>query len=249
MSSLYTKRGIYYLQICHQGKRFSISLGTKSKQNAQKIRRDAELLILKKLISPPELKKRVSFTKLVEIYLESDHPWSKATRAMNTSILRNYLKKGLHGNMTTKAIYRGRINTVINWAFEHGYETDHRKLKGDIKGNPRLRVFSDFELNLLLNEIEPLLFLNFVKLAYFTGARQGELRQLRKDQIEESYISVTGKQGGRIVKLTRQAKEVIKQVINNTSSPCLFTTNGKRAPRYYAKDYVVSTFTTLRSPQ
>ena len=53
-------------------------------------------------------------------------------------------------------------------------------------------------------------FNQFVQLAYYTGARSGEIRSLAQENVLDDYIIVRGKTGRRIVKLNNQAKEVIR---------------------------------------
>ena len=49
------------------------------------------------------------------------------------------------------------------------------------------------------------LFNNFVRFAYYTGARSGEIRRISRDNVMEDSLVVRGKTGRRMVKLNSQA--------------------------------------------
>jgi integrase len=85
------------------------------------------------------------------------------------------------------------------------------KLTGDIIGKARNRVLSNDELNMLNKGIKCSNFNSFVRLAYYTGARSGEIRSLRRENIKNDHIVVNGKTGPRMVKLNSQAKKIIKE--------------------------------------
>ena len=86
-----------------------------------------------------------------------------------------------------------------------------KKLHGNTKGVPRTRVFSQSELELLFNNVSDQEFGDFIKFAYYTGARSGEIRQISKESIKDDYILVNGKTGRRTVKLNSQAKEIMNR--------------------------------------
>ena len=52
-------------------------------------------------------------------------------------------------------------------------------------------------------------FNDFVRFAYYTGARSGEIRSLSRDRVLEDSLVVRGKTGRRLIKLNGQAKEII----------------------------------------
>ena len=70
-------------------------------------------------------------------------------------------------------------------------------------------------------------FNSFVRFAYYTCARSGEIRSLSRDCVLEDSLIVPGKTGRRMVKLNNQAK----QLINNQDE--LWN---------YTKDYVSHKF-------
>jgi len=49
----------------------------------------------------------------------------------------------------------------------------------------------------------------FVKFAYYTGARLGEIRAIKPEHINGNSILIDGKTGKRLLKLTQQAKDVL----------------------------------------
>jgi integrase len=52
-------------------------------------------------------------------------------------------------------------------------------------------------------------FNSFVRFAYYTGARSGEIRSISRDNVLEDSLVARGKSGRRIIKLNGQAKEII----------------------------------------
>ncbi len=54
-------------------------------------------------------------------------------------------------------------------------------------------------------------FNSFVRFAYYTGARSGEIRSISRDNVLDDSLIVRGKSGRRIVKLNGQAKDIIKE--------------------------------------
>ena len=83
------------------------------------------------------------------------------------------------------------------------------KLEGDTKGESRNRVLSDSELKTLLNEIRDNRFNLFVRFAYYTGARSGEIRSISREYIFSKHIVAYGKSGKRLIKLNTQAQKIL----------------------------------------
>ena len=73
-----------------------------------------------------------------------------------------------------------------------------------------MRTFTDNELKLLLNQLKPYKFQLFVRFAYYTGARRGEIASLRQENISQEFVS--GKSGKRQIKLNKQAKAVLVKI-------------------------------------
>ena len=64
-------------------------------------------------------------------------------------------------------------------------------------------------MNLIFAELKDDLFNSFVRFAYYTGARSGEIRKLNKNQIINGTIEVIGKTGKRFIRINKQAKFVL----------------------------------------
>ena len=101
------------------------------------------------------------------------------------------------------------INACNNWGFKHGLIQQPIKIEGGSKWESRNRVLSDSELKTLLDEIRDNRFNLFVRFAYYTGARSGEIRSISKENIFDKHIVAYGKSGKRLIKLNTQAKEIL----------------------------------------
>ena len=127
---------------------------------------------------------KLSFNNLVSNYLEyHGHDWVNSTRKRNKELLNKYLTNSFPDNFTTKAMTIRVINACNNWGFKHGLINKPIKIEGGSKWETRNRVLSDSELKNLLNEIRDNRFNLFVRLAYYTGARSGEIRSISRENI------------------------------------------------------------------
>ncbi len=228
MASLYNNNGTYYLSVSLKGKRRSRSLGTRDLKTAKKLKPFVEFEILKELHGVNEKRNDLSFPELVELYLSTDHDWAKSTIELKTYILHSFLNgKSLPTNITSKAIHIRTINSCWNWGLKRGHITKAKKLDGNTKGEARTRVYSDIELKLIFNELKDDLFNTFVRFAYYTGARSGEIRRLNRCQINHGSIEVIGKTGKRFIKINSQAEKILSKTNQLWS---------------YSKDYVSHSF-------
>jgi len=213
MASVYRKStGVYYLSVSFQNNRITRSLETKSYETAKKITPEIEKQILTELINGKKQKEAVSlsFNKLVTKYVTyQNQNWAKSTRERNTSLLNNYLLRGYPTNVTTKGMTIRTINACNNWGFKHGLIQQPIKIEGGSKWESRNRVLSDSELKTLLDEIRDNRFNLFVRFAYYTGARSGEIRSISKENIFDKHIVAYGKSGKRLIKLNNQANELL----------------------------------------
>ncbi len=66
-------------------------------------------------------------------------------------------------------------------------------IKGDTKGEFRVRTYADEELKLMFSEITDEDFNAFVRFAYYTGARSGEIRCLSRENVLDESLVVKGK--------------------------------------------------------
>ena len=62
----------------------------------------------------------------------------------------------------------------------------------------------------MFNLLEPIDFNRFIKLAYYTGARRGEICSISPDNVLDESLVVFGKTGRRYIKLNSQAQMLIK---------------------------------------
>ena len=210
MASLYKKRDIWYISSMIDKRRISVSLRTKDKRIAKQLKPKAELELLSQLSGATQPSKNLPFDELVRCYLKADHNWSKRTKELNEYVFRSYQSgKPLPPNPTTRAIFVRTINTCWNWGMKQGLITKAYKLEGDTQGESRNRVLSDSELKTLLDEIGDNRFNLFVRFAYYTGARSGEIRSISKENIFGKHIVAYGKSGKRLIKLNTQAKEIL----------------------------------------
>ena len=213
MASVYRKStGVYYLAVTFQNSRITRSLGTHCYETAKKVTPQIEKQILSELISGVNEKKpqNLSFNNLVSKYLKYQrHDWANSTRKRNKELLKKYLVNGFPDNSTTKAMTIRVINACNNWGFKHGLINKPIKIEGGSKWESRNRVLSDSELKTLLDEIKDNRFNLFVRFAYYTGARSGEIRSISRENIFSNHIVAYGKSGKRLIKLNNQAQKIL----------------------------------------
>ncbi len=102
------------------------------------------------------------------------------------------------------------LNRCYKWGYEEGLIDKAKNFKGGNDFEARTRVFNADELSLILNDIQPYEFQLFVRFAYYTGTRQGEIRCLNNDNIKNAFVF--GKSGKRQIKITTQAQRVLDEV-------------------------------------
>ena len=211
MASLYRRKsGIYYLSVVFQGKRQTRSLGTTSLELAKELTPALEKNLINEIINGKQ-KQDLPFKELAKRYLEYDHNWSKSTLKLNTYKLNYYLRYGYPKNKTTKAMTIRIINGCNKWGKEQGFINSYQRIRGGSDYDPRDRVLSQDELKTLFDSVTPYHFNQFVRFAYYTGARSGEIRRLSRVRLFSDYMIVSGKSGQRTVKLNSQAKNIIKE--------------------------------------
>ena len=201
---MWLNNNTWYDSVTLNGKRKVFSLKTKNKRIAthrSKKLRDYYLLEL----ANPNRKKIVD--QSINTILSAEHNWSDKTRSHYTTVLKQYANGvPFPTNKSSKANWLRHINVCLKWGFENGYLDKLKKLKGDQQGLPRLRVYNNAEMQIILNEVKDELFNLFVKFAYYTGARRGELLNIKSIQMD--HMLVTGKSGERMVKLNNQSRAI-----------------------------------------
>jgi len=210
MATLYKNRDVWYITASYENQRLTRSLRTKDRQVAKRLKPIVELELLKELTGSNPRKRNLTFNEIAGKYLSAKHNWAPRTRELNSQILRAHISgKPLPPHPTTKAIHTRVINICWNWGLKQGLITKAFKLEGDTKGESRNRVLSDSELKTLLDEIRDNRFNLFVRFAYYTGARSGEIRSISRENIFSNHIVAYGKSGKRLIKLNNQAQEIL----------------------------------------
>jgi len=228
MASLYKNKDTWYLAINHNGKRLTRSLKTKEKKIAKQLKLYIESELIAELIGIKKRNEKLNFPEIVERFLKAEHGWAKSTYDLNRLILRTHIEgKPLPINPTSRAIHIRHINQCWSWGLKNDLVEKAYKIPGDTKGESRLRVYSEDELKLMFSEIKDGAFNSFVRFAYYTGARSGEIRRISRENILETSLVVKGKTGRRMVKLNGQAQDIIK---------------GQEPLWSYSKDYVSHRF-------
>ena len=213
MASLYKKRDIWYISTMANNKRITKSLRTKDYRTAKKIKSFTETHILREINGLVKSNARLDFKELVNRYLKTNHSWSKATYNLNKRILSSQISGNhLPLNPTSRAIYIRHINLCWKWGIKNNLVEKAYLIPGDTKGESRNRVLNDSELKTLLDEIRDNRFNLFVRFAYHTGARSGEIRFISIENIFSNHIVAYGKSGKRLIKLNNQAQEIISNL-------------------------------------
>ena len=194
-------------------KRITKSLRTKDYRTAKKIKSFTETHILQEINGLVKSNARLDFKDLVNRYLKTNHSWSKATYDLNKRILSSQISGNpLPLNPTSRAIYIRHINLCWKWGIKNNLVEKAYLIPGNTKGESRNRVLSDSELKTLLDKIKDNRFNLFVRFAYYTGARSGEIRSISRENIFSNHIVAYGKSGKRLIKLNNQAQEIISSL-------------------------------------
>ena len=211
MSSLYKNNNTYYLSVQLDKKRVTRSIHTDDYKVARALKPEFEKKLLLELINGDK-PKETPLKELIELYLNADHNWRRNTLILNRRLLHGYLKKGFPKHPTTKSMVIRVLNACNNWGFKKKLIPRYESIPGGNKYEARTRVYTREELDLMFEKITPKHFNLFVQFAYYSGARSGEIRRISKENIFSDYIVVFGKAGRRLLKLNKQAREIIKDV-------------------------------------
>ena len=144
MSSLYKNKNIYYLSLYHNGKRITKSFKSSEHKVAKALKPLMEASIIQELTGIKESNAELSFPQLVNRFLKANHPWSQSTRDLNTYILKSYLKKKpLPSNPSSRATNIRHINQCWKWGVKNKLVRKAELIKGDTKGESRLRTYTE----------------------------------------------------------------------------------------------------------
>ena len=209
MASLYKKNNTWFVSVQINGKRISRSLKTDNYDTAKLLESKIEYELILQLMGLKEDNKELGFKELSDKFLNQKSR-ANSTQLIYENAYKNYLEgKPLPSNPNSRGIHIRAINACWNWGLKKGIITKAYKLDMDTRVEPRQRTYSDKELNLMFEHIETDEFNRFVRFAYYTGARSGEIRSISVENVQNEYIVVRGKTGRRLIKLNGQAKEII----------------------------------------
>ena len=211
MASIYKNRNVWYLSVTIGKNRATRSLRTSDYKVAKQLKPYIESQLILELTGLKKRTSTVPFPDLAAKFLKANTKRSKNTQKLYKYILRSYINdNSLPTNPNTRAIFIRTINACWNWGLKQGLIDKANKLEGDTRGEPRQRVYTADELDLLFNQITDKDFNAFVHFAYYTGARSGEIRSLSRENVLDESLVVNGKTGRRIVKLNSQAQKIIQ---------------------------------------
>ena len=224
---MYLNNGWYYASVCIRGVRKSRSLKTRNKKTAKtrlkKVEQELYQILTDPSLNNDSRKIVVPLPQLVELFLRDKKKDNISERTYSTykHILRPWLREGwvLPENKNTSNSYKTHLNAFFRWS-QVRYKIEF-ELYRKIKASVRSRILSESELSAILIDIYScgvvvnvgslLDFQEFVRFAYYTGARRGEINNLNWDDIDipNSRMAVKGKSGERFIKLNGQAKDII----------------------------------------
>ena len=212
MARLFNQRGTWYIDIRINGSRIRKSLNTRDKSTAKKLSKNiVPQIVTNILISrKPFQEKNVSIRDLMQQFLDCNHNWKKSTYDIYALCLKRYIEKGYPKNPSTKAMTIRCLNKMYSWGYDNGLISKKIKIEGGSRWESRMRTFDKDELDKILNHIKPFQFQQFVRFAYYTGARRGEIASLSAQSIHDNIFH--GKTGKRQIKLNSQAKEILGQI-------------------------------------
>ena len=212
MATLFQQNNRYYISVHYKTNRIKRSLSTSNLQQAKNIAKQLEPTLLMQLITgdSPRHTLELSLESLISRFLAYNHGWAKNTHRIYKDSLNHYLKHGFPSNKSYRAMVTRCLNRCYKWGYEEGLIDKPKPFKGGIDFEARTRVFNADELSLILSDIKTYQFQLFVRFAYYTGTRQGEIKHLTEDNIKHAFV--LGKSGKRQIKITSQAQAVLDEV-------------------------------------
>jgi integrase len=99
---------------------------------------------------------------------------------------------------------------MYKWAYDNKMIKEIKRLDGGSKWEYRKRTYTNDEMDLILNCIKPDHFQIFVRFAYYTGARRGEICKITEENLKHGYV--VGKTGKRMIKLNSQALQLLDEL-------------------------------------
>ena len=245
--------GIFYLFYKQKsGKRTCISTGTRQKHEAINFLRN----FVPDYVKKEEIAKTTSLRKFINLYVDysktrnshkttmdlistfkyflifiGDVPIESITQMNIEKYIQERHKKSVH----TSSKDLRYLKSSFNWAVDRGLLEDSpcRKIKNIKRPESQPLFFSKEEFETLLDHIEGQIFKDIVIFAVYTGLRQGEILNLRWDQvyIERKMIllsnqyTLTKSRRIKSLPLCNNAFEVIQRRIG-ISNEFVFTKDG-----------------------
>jgi len=178
MSTLFQQNGTFYLTVNYKGTRLRRSLGTSDLRTARSLAKHKESQLLMYLIGGVRESNHLDLplSDLINYFLAHNHGWAANTRRIYKDSLNHYLQHGFPDNKSYRAMITRCLNRCYKWGHMEGLIDKPKYFKGGNDFEARTRVFNDDEISLILSDIKPYQFQLFVRFAYYTGTRQGEIR-------------------------------------------------------------------------
>ena len=124
MSELFKQRGIWYISVCVDGKRYRKSLRTKDKKIAKSLMKKAEQKILQNIFNPEiQNYKLLTFKALSKKYFASNPNIKKSTRLIYKQKIDHFLKYGVPKNAGHQNMVARTVNLIINWDLKRDLRT------------------------------------------------------------------------------------------------------------------------------
>jgi len=210
MASIYKNNNTWYISVNIDNKRKSKSLKTNDYKVARALKPHIEAQLIAELTGISKTNERLTFPELAKRFLKAKHGWAQSTYDLKKHIYSKHAAGyPMPDNPNTRAIHTAHINACWNWGFANNLVEKANTIKGDTKGEFRVRTYTADELKLMFTEINDRSFNAFVRFTYYTGARSGEIRRLSRENVLNKALVVKGKTGRRMVKLNTQAREVL----------------------------------------
>jgi len=222
---MYLNNGWWYTSVSIKKNKLQESLKTKNKKEAKLREPKIKRQLWEKLESGNvDLRKSAPSTKtMIELFLRDKRKSGASPKTYHTykHILRPWAKSNFEmpNNPNTSGSYKTHLNAFFRWSMKN-FKIKFELFK-NIKPSVRSRVFSFEEIRAIQEEIFSTgvvvqigglsNFASFVRFAYYTGCRRGEINSLNWEDIDlkEERMVVQGKTGTRFVKLNSQAREIL----------------------------------------
>lgn len=234
--SLYTKRGVFYVQWYDKGRKIQKSTKTKDRATAEKIAQElfaASVMdtsvdnIADRWIYYHQFDRAERTKKDVRIYSGKFSDWlfkkrhhRDASQVDKKTLFdyRMYQEQKLNYAQTTVGIHFRTIKSVFNWAFAEGLienaPFEHFKIP---KPKRKELVITRTEMRAILQAAKESNYLHYlyIKFMSLTGCRKGEFENLKLRDIGTMFIYLTGKTGRRQFRASKEILDVICEIRKN----------------------------------